>query len=206
MLIRLEQKRPTPVLNETGQYSLNVAKYAPNHLRQDSLLVVAGLQVRRRRPSLMGGLGSVWRHGKTGVDATVCESHLEICPHHLSWRNAHRVYKLECHLFCKEGAWVLWSFCLYFCICFDLEWSLLKSSRNLYCGNRVSKKPSKKTYTILLFSWLCWNISKTRRIPFRVVSAPMMCFSSSVRSRENTHVHSADRGKTCLHHEQEPRI
>lgn len=86
---------------------------------------------------------------------------------------------LKCHLFCKEGAWVECSLCLYLCICFDRECSLLKSSWNLFCGNKVSRNLSRKTYTILLFSWVCWNISKTRRIPFRVVSAPMMCFNSS---------------------------
>lgn len=89
---------------------------------------------------------------------------------------------LKCHLFCKEGAWVECSLCLYLCICFDLECSLLKSSGNLFCGNKVSRNLSRNTYTILLFSWLCWNISKTRRMPFRVVSAPMMCFSSSTKT------------------------
>lgn len=89
---------------------------------------------------------------------------------------------LKCHLFCKEGAWVECSLCLYLCICFDLECSLLNSSGNLFCGNKVSRNLSRNTYTILLFSWLCWNISKTRRMPFRVVSAPMMCFSSSTKT------------------------
>jgi len=90
---------------------------------------------------------------------------------------------LKCHLFCKEGAWVECSLCLYLCICFDRECSLLKSSWNLFCGNKVSRNLSRKTYTILLFSWVCWNISKTRRIPFRVVSAPMMCFNSSTKMK-----------------------
>lgn len=90
---------------------------------------------------------------------------------------------LKCHLFCKEGAWVQCSLCLYLCICFDRECSLLKSSWNLFCGNKVSRNLSRNTYTILLLSWVCWNISKTRRMPFRVVSAPMMCFSSSTKMK-----------------------
>lgn len=206
MLIRLEQKRATPFLNEMGAVSSQCCKLCTKSFKtQESLLVLSGLQMRMRRPSLMDVL-------------VICfETLKDCCRHNSMWvtprravhtvspgQEEHQLYRLGCHLFCKEGAWVLWSFCLYFCICFDLEWSLLKSSRNLYCGNKVSKKPSKKTYTILLFNWLCWNISKTRRIPFRVVSAPIMCFSSSVE--KNIHIHSSEKGNTCLNDDHKSRL
>lgn len=79
-----------------------------------------------------------------------------------------------CHLLCK-----LRNFCEYLSTRGEREWSLTNSSGNLYWGNKVSRKPSRKTQASRRFRGWCWNMSKTRRMPLRVVSAPMMCFNSS---------------------------
>lgn len=54
MLIRLKWKRPMSFLLEKGQYPLNAAKICTKSFKtQKTLLVVAGLQTRMRRTTVL---------------------------------------------------------------------------------------------------------------------------------------------------------